>query len=270
MLGLARLRCIVRLAAPRRYWLAAVFCWATPGIAAESINLCSEHADVRPWRTRTGEGLNFQLLNRAARQAGVEFKYQTMTWPRCLALLKAGEVDGAFAASFKEDRLEIGVFPGGASPDNRKRLHSDRYVLVRKRGAAVNWNGQQFSHLEGHVGTQLGYSINDKLKKLGVTTDDGAQTAEALLKKLIAGRIAAAAMLEGEVRAVLSAGAGYSGAVEILPTPLEEKPYFLMFSHALKQRNPQMTQKIWDAIESVRQSKDYQREEKAAFAGGGR
>ena len=270
MLDLTLFRYFVHLAAPRPCWLAGVLCCAMPGIAAESVTLCNEHADVRPWRTRTGEGLNFLLLNRAARQAGVEFKYQTMTWPRCLALLKTGEMDGAFAASFKEDRLEIGTFPGGATPDHRKRLHSDRYVLVRKRGAAVDWDGRQFNHLSGHIGTQLGYSINDKLKKLGVATDDGAQSAEALLKKLIAGRIAAAAMLEGEVRAVLSASTEYPGAVEILPQPLEEKPYYLMFSHALTQRNPQMTQRIWDAIESVRQSRDYQREEKAAFGYGSR
>ena len=242
---------------------------AAPHVAAETLKLCVEDADVRPWRTRDGQGLNYLLLNRAAKLAGVEFRHETMTWSRCLVLLKSGGVDGAFAASFKQDRLEIGAYPGGATPDEKKRLHMDRYMLVRKRGTPVDWDGRKFLRLEGPVGTQLGYSINDTLKKMGVATDDGSQSGEALLKKLRSGRIMAAAMLEGEVQSILSGHNDYASSLEILPTPLEEKPYFLMLSHARVKKNPQQAQRIWNAIEQVRQSRDYQRAEKTALAGAG-
>lgn len=254
----------LRIAARAAFGMAcaALSCMA----AAAELTLCAEAADVRPWRTRDHQGLNFTLLNRAAKLAGVSFKYETTTWPRCLAKLKAGEVDGAFAASFKPERTAIGVFPGGASPDPRKRLHVDRYVAVRKRGSGVDWDGRRFARLDGKVGTQLGYSINDSLQKLGVETDDGAQTADALVRKLAFGRVPVAGMLEGEVRAVLHANPQQAADIEILPVPLEEKPYYLMLSNALVRGRPQVAAKVWNAIESVRESAEYRKEEREALA----
>ena len=98
--------------------LAAVIA-AVPAQAAEVVTLCYERADVRPWRTEDGRGLNFDLLKLAAERAGVTFDFQSMPFKRCLAQLKANAVDGAFAVSFKSDRREIGEYPGGGKGSTR-------------------------------------------------------------------------------------------------------------------------------------------------------
>lgn len=232
----------------------------------KALTLCFEEADVRPWRSRDLQGLNLTLLNRAAKAVGVTLKYEVMAWQRCLVRLKANEVDGVFAASFKQDRLVYGAYPGGATPNASRRLHNERYVLLRKRGSLVDWDGRQFHRLEGPVGTQLNYSINDSLKKIGIPTDDGAQSAEALVQKLIAGRINIVVMQEGEAHTVLRASAERATRVEILPHPVEEKPYFLMLSHALTNASPRLAERFWSAIESVRNSPDYQKEERETLA----
>lgn len=234
-------------------------------MARERLVFCTEAADVRPWRTQQGTGLNYVLLERVARAVGVRFTYDAMSWTRCLALLRAGAVDGAFAASYKAERVEYGAYPGGATPDAGKRLHLDRYLVLRRKGERATWDGKAFKDVGGRVGIQLGYSVAEQLQQLGVAVDDGAQTPDALVRKVAAGHVAMAAMLEGEAQAILAADAALAARVEILPAPLVEKPYYLMLSHALTQSEPALARSIWQAIETVRRSRDYQREERDAL-----
>jgi polar amino acid transport system substrate-binding protein len=235
--------------------------------ANDTLTFCVEAADVRPYRTRNGEGLNFILLNRVAESQGFRFVYQPMSWPRCLAQLKAGAVDGAIAASYKADRTEYGAYPGGAIADPEKRLHTDRYVVLRRKGKGGDWDGKTFRDLEGRVGVQLGYSAIEQLQKLGVPIDDGAQSPDALMQKLAAGRVAMAAMLEGEARTLIARTPALADSIEILAAPLVEKPYYLLLSHPLLKSNPRQANAIWDGIEKVRKSPAYQKDERDALNG---
>ncbi|MDT8991525.1 transporter substrate-binding domain-containing protein [Curvibacter sp. APW13] len=212
-----------------------------------------------------GSGLNFELINRSAQTAGVRISYAPMPWKRCLAELQANRVDGAFAASYKTDRLELGAFPGGAVPDANKRLHTDSYVLVRKKGSAVEWNGKTIQGLDGAVGVQLGYSVGDQLRAMQVPVDDGSGTVQELLLKLLAGRVAAAAIGGGDAKNVLNADRKVAGQLELLPIPLVEKHYFLMLSHALLESRPALASALWKGIETARKSQVYQRSEANAF-----
>ncbi|MBL8484814.1 MAG: transporter substrate-binding domain-containing protein [Rhodocyclaceae bacterium] len=239
-------------------------CAATAG-AQEPITLCVEKSDVRPWRTQDGQGLNFDLLNRVAREVGMRFDYRGMPWKRCLAELKSNSVSGAIGASFKPDRLELAAYPGGNPPDASKRLNSDRYVLLRRKHTRVDWDGKAFAGLDGTVGIQLGYSVGDLLRGMGVKVDEGTQKGAELLQKLAAGRLAAAAMLDGEARSVLESNPALAAEVEILPRVLVEKPYFLVFSREFAQNRGELAERIWHAVASVRNSGEYQRLERDAL-----
>lgn len=242
-------------------WLAPTTVWAeTPTVA-----FCFEDVDIKPWRMVDGSGLNFELIQQAAKRAGVRVEFVPMPWKRCLAELQANRVDGAFAASFKADRLEMGGFPGGNSPDADKRLHTDSYFLVRRKGTSVDWNGKVFQGLDGAVGVQLGYSVGDQLRGLQVPVDDGSGTVQELLLKLIAGRLGAAAIGGSDAKSVFKSDRRFAGQLELLPVPLVEKHYFLMLSHALLNTRPQLAQKLWSGIETARKSKQYQRAEANAF-----
>ena len=245
----------------------AMIGWLSPrqAIAVETIVFCLEKADVRPWRTQDNGGLNIDLLNQVARKLNVNFEYRGMPWKRCLTQLKANEVSGAIGGSYKVDRLEMGVYPGRSKLDVSKRLNFDRYVVMRAKGTMVDWDGNAFQNLNGPVGIQLGYSISETLRDLGVKIDESDQRIRDLAIKLTSGQLSAAAVLDGEASAFKSAEPSLAAHVEVLPTPLVEKPYFLIFSHSFAATRSDMANRIWNTIEEVRNSQEYQKLEREAF-----
>ncbi len=254
----------------RRLLLAGLAACSVHGAALADarapIVLCFERQEVLPWRTLDGQGLNFEMLNEVARRTGVRFDYQSMPWKRCLEQLKANQVDGAFAVSFTRARLGTGAYPGGHVADASKRMHVERYLMVRRRGSRLDWDGRSFHNLEGgRIGFQLGYSVGDFLRQQQVPVDEGSQRADELVHKLLAGRLAGAAL--GGQDAMRLARGPLGAQLEVLPTPLVEKPYFLVLSRALAAREPQLAARLWKEIEQVRNSPAYRVRERA-MAGG--
>ena len=243
----------------KRPLLLLLFALSFSAAAAErpTASLCFEAQDVRPWRTEQGGGLNFDLLKMVEQRLDIHFDIQSIPWKRCLAQLKANAVDGAFAVSYKPDRRELGEYPGGEQPDASKRMHIDTYVLLRRKGSKVNWDGERFSNLDGAIGFQLGYSVGDVLRAQHVEVDEGSQRADELARKLIAGRLAAAAMGGSDAANLMRTPLGRQ--LEELPVPLIEKPYFLILSHAMVASRPELAQRIWRTIEEVRNSPAYQK-----------
>lgn len=234
-------------------------CLMAQAMAPQTLVLCYENAEIHPWRLQNQQGLNFDLLRLAAEKLKVNLEFRGLPWKRCLAEVQARRMHGAFAVSFHSARLDVGAFPGGANPDFSKRMHVDRYVLVKRKGSAVQWNGKNFVGLDGAVGVQLGYSIGDHLRALGVDVDDGSPGPSALLDKLLAGRIQAAALGGSDAERLVSMNEGSATQLELLHPPLIEKPYFLILSHELVRQHPQLAQRLWGAIEDVRQSTGYQK-----------
>ena len=237
-----------------------------PAMAKETITLCFERQEVLPWRTLEHKGLNFELLDEVALRMNIVFDYQSMPWKRCLEQLKDNQVGGAFAVSFSADRLAIGAYPGGDKPDSAKRMHVDRYVLVRRKGGRIEWDGKAFKNVDGAIGVQLGYSVGDFLRHQNVPVDEGSQRASELAQKLIAGRVVAAAVGGGDAANLMRGP--LKDQIEVLPVPLIEKPYYLLLSRALATANPQMASRVWNTIEQVRNSPAYQKRLREDFEGG--
>ena len=246
-------------------------CWLSSAAAAASapapsaLTLCFERQGVLPWRSIEGKGLNFDLLDEVARRTGLRFTYQSMPWKRCLAQLNADQLDGAFSVSFSRERMSLGAYPGGDEADPRRRMHMDSYVIVRRKGSKVGWDGKNFSNVDGRIGFQLGYSVGDFLRARNIPVDEGSQRSDELLEKLLAGRVAAAAL--GGATAMRLMRLPQASVLEQLPIPLVEKPYYLIFSHAFVARNPELAEKIWATVEQVRNSPAYRRREHDALTG---
>jgi polar amino acid transport system substrate-binding protein len=257
--------------------LAALCCAQAPAAAgpAETVTLCFERANVQPWRTEQQGGLNFALLRMVEQRLNIRFDFHSMPWKRCLAQLQANAYDGAFAVSYMPERRALGVFPGlagaaagaSAGADNAKRMHVDRYMLLRRKGSAVEWDGKALRNLDGPVGFQLGYSVGAVLRGLGAEVDEGSQRADELARKLAAGRVGAAAMGGSDAAAVMRSP--MAAQLEVMPLPLIEKPYFLVLSHAMAQRRPELAQRIWHAMAQERASPAYKKLERAALEGEG-
>lgn len=250
--------------------LAALLLAPTIATAAPiELALCYEDENVRPWRTRDGGGLNFELLDQVATSLGLRFRYIGMPWKRCLHELKNNEYAGAIGASFKPERQANGTYPAAAhdmqKADAGRALYAERYIVIRRKGSAVDWDGRSFSPLRLPVGAPLGYSVVDDLRRTGIAVDDGTHGVPDLLHKLLLARIDAAVLLQGELETVLAANPPLREKLEILPQPFAEKPYYLLLSHRLLRAEPELAQRIWQGVARERAAPAWQDKERRAL-----
>ena len=231
---------------------------------ARTLTLCFEDIDVPPWRSLDRSGLNFELLNEAARRAGVRLSYVARPWRRCQSELRRNGIDGAFALSYVPERLAIGHFPPRADSSGDYRLFESGYDLMRRAGSAVGFDGVSITGLTTPVGAQAGYSIAADLRRSGYEVDDGSRDPRALLRKLAAGRVDAAALGSAKLPALQVSEPTLFIGLEKIPTPLVRKDYFLMLSNALVESDPALANRLWQAIADVRDSESYQAREQAA------
>ena len=103
------------------------------------------------------------------------------------------------------------------------------------------------------------------LRSQRVAVDEGSQRASELAQKLLAGRLAGAAVGGGDAMVLMHST--LSPQLELVNTPLIEKPYYLILSHALVDANPQLAARIWKAVEEVRNSPGYRKLERDTVGG---
>lgn len=243
-------------------WTATAMAQPAGGNAPSPLRLCYERMDIPPWRTLDGKGLNIELIRMAAARAGVGIEFVTLPWKRCLSEMQDGTLQGVFAASFSPDRLILGAYPGGKTADPSMQLYVDGYVLVKRRQDAVQWDGKSISGMQGAVGAQVGYSVANDLRKMGVPVDESSQTAQELLQKLQLGRIGAAALGTSDAAKLLAdtgKGNALAASLDVLPVPLVQKAYYLMLSNQLVQDHPDVANRLWQQIGVARRSPQYQK-----------
>lgn len=233
---------------------------APPASGPTTLVLCFEDSDVLPWRTTRKVGLNFTMLDAVAARTGLRFDYQGRPWRRCHDDLRAGRVDGTFGMSFTPERNAFAAFPGGETPDASRRMFEGGYVLVRRRGTRIDFDGERITGLTGAIGAEPATSIAQDLRRKGYAVDDAAPSPQALLRKLAAGRIAAAAVGTDQMLQLQQQAPPWLSDLEVRPRPLVDKPYFLALSKAFVARHPELADRLWDAVAEVRESEAYQAE----------
>lgn len=238
---------------------------ALPAIGATAerltLELCQSNEGDYPWTLPDRPGLNNLLIERAARRTGVAVRFHPMPWARCLFKTSAGEMDGIVGASFRPERLRIGVYPlRNGQPDAERRLMRNRYLLYRrKHDTRVQWDGQRLQ-VPGRVGVQTGYSVAGTLQQQGVLVDQRQPLPGPLLQQLLAGRLQAVALTAGEGQRLLADHPVYAAAVEALPLPLEEKDFYLVFSRQFQQQHPALTSRFWHALMLEQQTREWRTE----------
>lgn len=236
-----------------------------PAAAAASadgsaLKLCYEDQDSYPWVMSDGSGLNLQLLGLVEQALALRFEFVAVPRNRCLAGLERGTYDGAFASSYKAERLAIGRYPMDAHGrlDERKRLHTSSYALYRRSGGSPGWDGTRFHRLDGRIGSLSGFSIVDFIRAYGAEVDETSRDPLALLQMLRHARVQAAALQSLRADFLLRAHPQLAATIEKVKLPLEEKAYYLMLSNAYVGANPAMAEVIWAEIGHQRESPEYQ------------
>lgn len=228
--------------------------------AADTLTFCYEDKDSYPWVMTDHTGLNLELLSLVAAASQLQIRYVAVPWKRCLAGLARGRYDGAFASSFKAERLSMGRYPTDSDGrlDESKRLHTSVYALYRRRGSSVGWNGTEFRQLTSAIGSLSGVSISDFLRSHGATVDESSRDPLALLRMLKEQRVDAVALQSLRADFVLQSHPALALDIEKAELPLEAKAYYLMLSNAFCQAQPEKAQGLWAEIERQRESSAYQ------------
>ena len=235
------------------------FCFISTA-SSQSFKIAIEEADTYPWSMNDGSGVDRMLIQKAADIIGAQVEFVSYPWKRCLASLQNNSVDGIVSASYKAKRIKIGAYPMTAegTPDASKRLHSSSYSLYVKNDSNLSWTGDNFINLTGKIGVPAGYSIIEKIKSKGATITEVSST-ENLMKMLARGRITGVVTLTAQGEYALSKDSASASKIKLVTPPLVEKPYYLMLSHKLLQENATVAKKLWDTIQSIRDSDDYKK-----------
>ncbi|WP_448188237.1 substrate-binding periplasmic protein [Azospirillum sp. sgz301742] len=202
-------------------------------------------------------GLTLELLRLVGARTGVQFAYERVPWKRGLFLIEANEADAIFHTSFVPERMDIMVYPmKGGQPDAGRAVFVQNYMLYKRAGTPVVWDGAALAGADVPVGATSNYSVVGDLKRLGVPVEV-ANTSEQSLDKLLSGRIAAYAGLEAMTDAVLAGNPAKYGKLVKLTPPLVSKPYHLTFSRGFYTEHRDVAERIWDAIAAVNASAEF-------------
>lgn len=225
--------------------------------SALTLRLCTFDHPFAPYTMPDGSGQAQELLRRAAKGGPIVIDNAFAPRARCLAQLQNGESD-ALVAAYAPERVAYGVIPmQGDKPDESFALAVTRFMVYRRVGSGVQWNGKQFSGLGAlPVGVQASFIHGPLLAKLGVAVDAGAKSAEQNLGKLAFERLSAAIAQEAEATPIVEAQ--YKGKLEALPAPFHLTPLYLMVNRSFYQRHQAVIDAYWQAIRSTRQSTSYQ------------
>jgi polar amino acid transport system substrate-binding protein len=249
-------------------WALSSAVMAAPQPAGQkSLRLCHEDGDVFPWLMKGSTGLSNILVDTAAEKIGMQIELVVVPWRRCLLYIATGAVAGGFGASYAEERALFAQYPTvGGRPDGKRRIRSETYSMYGLVNSGIKWNGTALTGKAAPlVGAQAGYSIANDLRKRGITVDEGAYNSIANLRKLVAGRVDAAALqtTEGDR---LARTPEFLERIERLMPHISEKHYFVIFGKAYYEENKATVEKFWDMLAVVRNSADYKAREAAALA----
>ncbi|OHD19564.1 MAG: hypothetical protein A2086_14445 [Spirochaetes bacterium GWD1_27_9] len=233
---------------------------------AETVNLIFVYEDKQSFPDFIGNGDNInwdkpgvavECMKLLEKKLDIKITFKRFPWKRCLeVMLKDGKSDGVFTASYKKEREEFGVYPkkNGLIDESRK-YNKTNYCFYKLKESKITWDGKEIKNLSKKIGAPLGYSIVDDLKGMGYTVETSSSTANNL-KELSVGILDLVAAWETEGDYLIEKSPEFNKNIEKLNPPIISKNYYLMLSHQFVNKNPQLAEKIWDALAEIRQ-KDY-------------
>ena len=196
------------------------------------------------------QGTAFSLVDLAAHQTNCRLVWQHLPTLRVLHATELGDVDAALFYSWTAERASKLSYPMLHDQlDPSRRLATLNYVLYRRLGSDVRWDGTQLQPKGCAVGYNEGWSIVDYLKQHHISAHPG-KGAEQLLKLLAKGRLCAYATLEEAGDAAIAA---QPGQFEKISPPLARKDYYLLFNPAYYQAHQSQVEALWTRIGELRE-----------------
>jgi len=247
-----------------KFVLLSFIFYMTPLFAnPKQIHFAYQNTNNYPFQTGEGEtidwekpGILIEMFSILEKKLNIQIIYSRFPWKRSLFELKSGKVDGLFEASFKEKRLKYGQYPQqDGEIDNNRRTNYNSYYLYTNHNTNVFWDGENIKNTPKGICAEREYSIVDDLRKKGYIVHEVNATAKCM-ELLSNGRVDAVAALELAGSSILRKNYKQFKNVKMLQPALKTKVYHLMLSHQFVKKYPKLSEKIWDIVKEIRESKE--------------
>ena len=232
-------------------------------VSAQTVTLCIIDQKAEPfYMTAAGEtaasgmkGVTFDLFDQIGAQLNIKFKFERLSWKRCVQGLKKGEVDAIPNVVFRESRMEWAQFPLSEQGqiDSTQRISKTSYRLYYHKKNPINWNGEQSLPLDKPIGAILAFDIVLDLKEQGLEVVESADIVY-LLTLLQGQRISALASHASLVDPVIRDGSPQYDMLIKHEIPLKWVDAHLAFSHYYYWEHAEMAEAIWRLIREMRES----------------
>jgi len=237
--------------------------YSTPSFALE-ITLLTDDTPGNPYIMGGGTdfdwekpGLEIEIYRIVAEKLDLKIKYKRIPWKLCLQQIEHNKVDGIFPASFKTQRMKMGVYPTkNGQVDSSRKSRDNGYFLYKLSESSVAWDGKSFLNLDGKIAAPLGCAVISDLKKTGASIKEveiHPQSPDLLLYQRVSGFVCLETIFDAYLR---KQPKEYVNIEKVFP-PIWEKPYYLMLSHEFVKNNPELAERIWNTIAEVKQSKEF-------------
>ncbi len=203
-------------------------------------------------------GIEIELYKMVGERLGLDIQFKRLPWKMCLQQIELNQVEGVFPASFKAQRMEIGVYPmKDGNVDSTRKTRDNAYFLYKLKSSQLSWDGQTFSNHTGIIAAPLGWAIVEDLKKMNVNVKEvpiHKASPDLIVLNRVEGFVCLESVFDGYIKRDLQK---YQDIIKVLPV-IWEKPYYLMLSKSFVEENPALAQKIWDTIFQIKQSEEFE------------
>jgi len=208
-------------------------------------------------------GVAYEIMNEVTTQLGVNILIKRYPWKRCLKHLKDGSIDGVMGASYLKERADFGHYPqtNTGNVDYGRIIYSNVYWLYTN-DENVAWDGETLVLPGGGVvGTGLGYSSAELLRKLGVEVLE-AYSPSTLASILMSQRAAVIAgyakQIEPHFERYRHRAGIHSDSIRKLEIPLAEDKMFLLVSKQFYRKHKQIAERVWNVFGDIHKDGRYQ------------
>jgi polar amino acid transport system substrate-binding protein len=185
-------------------------------------------------------GITLEVLKSLENTLNVQVRFVRNPWQRGLSLLEENQVDGVFHASFKPERMELGVYPmKDGEVDPSKRIMTNAYYLYKLKDSPLQWDGEKLNNLDGEIGAIIGYAIVGDLQEMGISVYEGENQIDNF-RMLLRGRLVGVAAIGTMNDLYLEAHPEEFGEIVKVEPPLSTKDYYVILSHQFVQQHPQL------------------------------
>ncbi len=167
------------------------------------------------------KGVITDIVRKVFADMHVPVTFEVFPWKRAVIMLKRGEGDALYSASYKAERANFLIYP-------KHPIYQVKYLFYSRKGSNFSFDGD-VSHLRGKIGAMRGYSYTDAFWNGQGYSIEEVSRLEQNFRKLLKGEIDAFPASQKVAEAMMKKEGYRSEEFDVSTVPLAVKDYYLTF-----------------------------------------